>query len=101
MRTPLLTTAWLSCVLGVPIFATGSSVAKESAEVKPATVPGLEANQLQLDFRDAPLESVLNYLSDAAGFIIVNQTGGTLSGEMTVYSDQPVSKDKAVDLRYP
>ena len=37
-------------------------------------------NELRLNFRNAPLETVLNYLSDAAGFIIVPRTGGDLRG---------------------
>jgi general secretion pathway protein D len=56
------------------------------------------AKELRLNFRNAPLESVLNYLSDAAGFIIVPRTGSELKGKVTVWSNQPVSREEALDL---
>ena len=53
-------------------------------------------NVLRLNFRGAPLDSVLDYLSDAAGFIIVLDT--TVSGHVDLWSDRPVTRDEAVDL---
>ncbi len=40
------------------------------------------SNALLLNFRNAPLEMVLNYLSDAAGFIIVQDTH--VNGTVTI-----------------
>jgi general secretion pathway protein D len=57
---------------------------------------GTNSDQIRLNFRNAPLEMVLNYLSDAAGFIIVLDT--PVSGNITVISGQPMTKDEAVDL---
>src|SRR5438477_3093165 len=53
-------------------------------------------NCLRLNFRGASLATVLNYLSDAAGFVIVleSQPRGTVD----VWSDQPRSKDQALNL---
>src|SRR5437763_3989514 len=51
---------------------------------------------LRLNFRGVPLEMVLNYLSDAAGFIIVLET--KLEGKVDVWSNQPMSKEEAVNL---
>ena len=51
---------------------------------------------LRLNFRNAPLEMVLNYLSDAAGFIIVMDT--RVNGSVNVISSHPMTKDEAVDL---
>jgi general secretion pathway protein D len=51
---------------------------------------------LRLNFRGVPLNMVLNYLSDAAGFIIVMDT--QVSGRVDVWSDQPVTKDEAMNL---
>src|SRR5712692_6335226 len=51
---------------------------------------------LRLNFRGVPLEMVLNYLSDAAGFIIVLDT--KVEGKVDVWSNQPLNKDEAVDL---
>ena len=51
---------------------------------------------LRLNFRNAPLEMVLNYLSDAAGFIIVLDT--RVNGNVSVISSHSMTKDEAVDL---
>lgn len=51
---------------------------------------------LRLNFRGAPLEMVLNYLSDAAGFIIIPETD--VRGKVDVWSNQPLTKDEAVAL---
>jgi len=68
----------------------------------PAATPAVSAadngnaNGLRLNFRGAPLESVLDYLSDAAGFIIVLDT--QVSGRVDLWSEQPVTRDEAVNL---
>src|SRR5262245_41742866 len=51
---------------------------------------------LRLNFRGVPLDMVLNYLSDAAGFIIVMETEP--KGKVDVWSNQPMTKDEAVEL---
>jgi general secretion pathway protein D len=53
-------------------------------------------NGINLNFRNAPLDLVLNYLSDAAGFIIVLETPAR--GSVSIISSHPVTKDEAVDL---
>jgi len=53
-------------------------------------------DELRLNFRNAPLEMVLNYLSDAAGFIIVLDTH--VNGSVSVISSHPMTRDEAVDL---
>ncbi|HEY4414603.1 MAG TPA: secretin N-terminal domain-containing protein [Verrucomicrobiae bacterium] len=60
----------------------------------PAT--GTNVNEIRLNFRNAPLEMVLNYLSDAAGFIIVLDT--PVHGNVSVISSHPVTRDEAVNL---
>lgn len=82
-----------------------------TATAAPATVPASEAatnaaappitsengtNGLRINFHGAPLNLVLDYLSDAAGFII-NKTAD-VHGTVEVWSKQPVTKDEAVDL---
>jgi general secretion pathway protein D len=52
--------------------------------------------ELRFNFRGAPLEQVLNYLSDAAGLIIVLDT--PVSGTVDMWSNQPVSRTEAVSL---
>ena len=73
-------------VLAMPVF-----LAVRCSRREPPT-----ANGLRLHFRGAPLDSVLDYLSDAAGFIIVLDT--QVHGRVDLWSDQPVTKDEAVDL---
>src|SRR5437016_8963303 len=64
----------------------------------PATTSPNGETGLRLNFRGVPLEMVLNYLSDAAGFIINIKPGTDVKGRVDVWSNQPLSKDEAVDL---
>ena len=57
---------------------------------------GTNFDELSLNFRNAPLEMVLNYLSDAAGFIIVLDT--QVRGNVSVISSHPMTGNEAVDL---
>jgi len=59
----------------------------------PAVRPG---TGLRFNFHGAPLETVLNYMSDAAGFVVVLQT--PVAGTVDMWSSQPVSRDEAVNL---
>ena len=75
-------------------FANGS--------VNPNVLPSPVANGtngtdgLIMNFRGAPIEQVLTYLSDAAGFII--ELDVRVSGTVDVFSAHPVSKEEAVQL---
>jgi type II secretory pathway component GspD/PulD (secretin) len=53
-------------------------------------------NGVRLNFRGASLRQVLDYLSEAAGFIINNQT--EVSGAVEMWSQGPVTRDEAVEL---
>src|SRR5262245_60417218 len=53
-------------------------------------------DELRLNFRGVSLDTVLDYLSEAAGFIIVKEA--RVRGTVDVWSGQPVSKDEAVNL---
>jgi type II secretory pathway component GspD/PulD (secretin) len=68
--------------------ATNSLAAPETADAG--------TNGLRLNFRNAPIDLVLNYLSDAAGFIIELDT--TVHGNVSVISSHPMTQDEAVDL---
>jgi general secretion pathway protein D len=54
------------------------------------------ARGLRFNFRGAPLETVLNYMSEAAGFVIVLQT--PVTGTVDMWSSQPVTRTEAVEL---
>lgn len=69
----------------------------ESEQTHSAPIVTSETDKgLRFNFRGAPLEMVLNYLSDAAGFIIVLET--SVSGKVDVWSNQPLTKPEAVSL---
>ncbi len=77
-----------------PVPETATAVATNAAPEPP--LPPLKEGELRLNFRNAPIGLVLNYMSDAAGFIIETQT--PVQGTVDVYSALPVTKEEAVDL---
>ena len=56
----------------------------------------LSTNGIVFNFRNAPLNDVLTYMSDAAGFIIVMNT--QVRGNVSVINSHPMTKDEAYDL---
>jgi len=66
-----------------------------SAFTPPAQAIGNNPNDLNLNFVNAPLDMVLNYLSDAAGLMIVLDT--RVNGTVSVIGKH-VTRDEAVDL---
>ncbi|MGA2853093.1 MAG: secretin N-terminal domain-containing protein [Verrucomicrobiota bacterium] len=66
-----------------------------SAFAPPAHAIGTNQNDLNMNFNSAPLDMVLNYLSDAAGFIVVQQT--RVNGYVTIKGSH-ITKNQAVDL---
>lgn len=60
--------------------------------------PANGASGLRLNFRNAPLSLVLDYLSDAAGFVISANSKVDLKGTVTVWSNQPVNRTEAIRL---
>jgi type II secretory pathway component GspD/PulD (secretin) len=81
----------------LPTQALGQDLARLKSNFEPP-IEGLTNNpdELLLNFRNAPLDMVLNYLSDAAGFIIVLDT--QVRGNVSVISSHPLTRDEAVDL---
>ncbi|HUR47404.1 MAG TPA: hypothetical protein VMZ27_16090, partial [Candidatus Saccharimonadales bacterium] len=81
-----------------PASAPASTPVPSSASLPtPPAVPLADGEKgLRLNFRGAPLEMVLNYLSDAAGFIIVLEAKP--EGKVDVWSNQPLTKEEAVEL---
>lgn len=65
------------------------------AKVPPrAVAPGSQG--LIMNFRNVPVDQVLNYMSKVAGYIIHTTTD--ISGSVTVWNDQPITKPEAVIL---
>ena len=95
-----------------PAGATGSQPAAPKPAATPASVPtatqdftplpstgqtaSTNVDELRLNFHNAPLEMVLHYLSDAAGFIIIMDT--QVRGNVSVISSHPMTRNEAVDL---
>src|SRR6266542_1464709 len=52
--------------------------------------------KITLNFKDAPLDTVLDYLSQSAGFVIIRD--GVTDGRVTILSKQPVSSEEAITL---
>ncbi len=69
--------------------------APERAQSFPAPTTE-EGGELRLNFRNAPLDMVLEYLSEAAGFTIVLET--QVKGSIDVWSNRPVSTQEAIDI---
>ncbi|MSU71353.1 MAG: hypothetical protein EXS43_03280 [Opitutus sp.] len=97
MKTTYFTpTVWL----GIAVLAMGARAqdAAPAALNAPATDAAARtpAGSLRFNFRGAPLETVLNYMSEAAGFVIVLET--PVRGTVDMWSSQPVTKDEAVQL---
>ena len=100
-----------SLLLGFAAFAAGASAQNVAPAPGPAPVkaaapdtsarptaarPASKPAELRFNFRGAPLETVLNYMSDAAGFIIVLET--PVRGTVDMWSSQPVTREEAVQL---
>ncbi|HEY5910067.1 MAG TPA: secretin N-terminal domain-containing protein [Verrucomicrobiae bacterium] len=87
-------------IAGLTIAAPPQPAAGAVPEARTGASPGATGNGadcgLRLNFRGAPLETVLNYLSEAAGFAIVLEAQPR--GSIDAWSDQPLSKDEALDL---
>jgi type II secretory pathway component GspD/PulD (secretin) len=66
-----------------------------SAFEPPAHPIGTNQNDLNMNFNNARLDMVLNYLSDAAGFIVVQEV--PVNGYVTIKGNH-ITKDQAVDL---
>ena len=83
---------------GAPVAAPVPGAESTSPPAVPveSTAPVNGTNGLRLNFRGAPLDAVLEYLSDAAGFIIVKET--RVRGTVDVWSNQPLTKEEAVNL---
>lgn len=102
MKTILLTPSLLlSSVLLAPglwaqeTYALSDRPATVEAVPAEPVAPGATAG-LRFNFRGAPLETVLNYMSEAAGFVIVLNT--PIRGTVDMWSDQPVTSVEAVQL---
>ncbi|HAV61105.1 MAG TPA: hypothetical protein DCY13_01910 [Verrucomicrobiales bacterium] len=80
----------------LPVFAQEAPPARTLPATSEARPAEAETADLRINFRNAPLEMVLDYLSEAAGFTIVLET--QVKGTIDVWSNQPVTRQEAVDI---
>ncbi len=73
-----------------PLFSANQAVPPGKQVVPPAKAT------IMVNFQDASLNDVLNYLSEAAGFVVVQEV--KVEGKINVVSRQPITADDAVDL---
>ncbi|MBV9128248.1 MAG: hypothetical protein JO117_09200 [Verrucomicrobia bacterium] len=89
----------------LPTTATTTTTTTTTAAPAPADVAAsaplpqpdaADKKDIRLNFQGAALSEVLNYLSSAAGFIILQET--PVTGTVNVVSRQPINAEEAVDL---
>jgi uncharacterized membrane protein YgcG len=68
----------------------------QNMDATASTSTSLSTNGITFNFRNAPLEQVLTYMSDAAGYTILLQA--QVSSRVTVISTHPMTREKAVDV---
>lgn len=99
----ILKTIIIGAVLTGVILLTPSRIpAEETSNPTPKTEPVEVVKtdgdiKVKLNFQDAPLQTVLEYLSETAGLTVVSDEP-LINGRMTVISRQPVSLKEAVSL---
>ncbi|XAM00282.1 type II secretion system secretin GspD [Phycisphaeraceae bacterium D3-23] len=59
-------------------------------------VAAVAEGELVMEFQDATLETILNYLAEEAGLIVVNEAD--LDERITVFNRQPISLDEAINM---
>lgn len=70
----------------------------DAVDQRAAAVVGDNEKGLRLNFRGVALDQVLNYMSEAAGFIINIAPDTSVKGTVNVWSNTPLNKDEAVQL---
>ena len=82
----------LQVVLGALISSLGSA----AHQAQPAAAPGRRAAGLSLNFSNAPLNLVLEYLGEAGGFVINAQA--EVRDNLDLSTQGPVTREEAVEL---
>lgn len=112
MKQPTLRALALGFVLPLAAFAQSPTPSPEASPTPaetpaPVATPAPSATpvpvekpsakgEILLNFQNASLADVLNYLSEAAGFVIVQET--PVAGTVNIVSKQPLTAEDAVDL---
>ena len=99
MRTFALT--MIVAILAAPVLLTPGHISAQPTSDSPAEpVEVVKKNgdiEVKLNFQDAPLQTVLEYLSETAGLTVVSDEP-IIDGRMTVISRRPIPLTQAVSL---
>lgn len=86
-------------LLGVLAGSAAIPLPAQAQDEAPETVPAfapIGEDELLMEFQDATLDTILNYLAEEAGLIIVNEAD--LDDRITVFNRQPISLDEAINM---
>ena len=86
----------LTVLLGFAVLIGNVSAQEAAPGAATPDASARAAGTLRFNFRNAPLETVLNYMSEAAGYIIVLET--PVRGTVDAFSSQPVTREEALQL---
>jgi general secretion pathway protein D len=67
-------------------------IAASGQVISPSTQPA--ATQITMNFKDASIDAVLDYLSQTAGFFVIKEV--PVTGRVTVFNRSPISPEDAV-----
>lgn len=87
--------ALLSAALLFGLSAPCALAYQDAAPVE-APVPVVAEDELLMEFQDATLDTILNYLAEEAGLVVVNEAD--LDERITVFNRQPITLDEAVNM---
>lgn len=98
LPAPTVPVTTVTTVTAAPAPAAGTPATTPPPIVVPPARKGISASGggVLLNFQNASLNDVLTYLSEAAGFVVVQEA--PVQGTVNIVSRQPVSADEAVDL---
>src|SRR5580692_3114039 len=109
MKRPLRVSAFLAGFAAIAVFSASPLAAQTDPSLVPNTQPTADvvssggevvvpttqpAKLLTFNFKDASIDAVLDYLSDAAGFFVIKVQ--PVTGRVTMFSRTPVSPEEAV-----
>jgi len=84
--------AYLAEILAILIACQSAVAAVRDAASRPTTAP----TTFSLNFKDTPLDTVLDYFSKTIGFEILKD--GPIDARVTIMSKQPVSAEEAITM---
>ncbi len=98
MKTHLTRIFLVTVVLGWQASASAQTSPAPANAAPPAFAKAASETDkvLRLNFRGVPLEQVLDYFGEAAGFVITPKV--EIGGRVTVWSSDPLTRDEAVTV---